>query len=145
MQEKSVFNICQQHSNDIDSNFIRFQNARKKDLNQAKKIFRSFKENLEKQILWEENVLFPFFEKKTGMHQIGPTFCRKREHENLQEVLKAVEDKLDKEDGNIEGEERHILSILEIHSNKEEQFVFKKIDEIASKEELKEIFAKREK
>ena len=55
------------------------------------------------------------------------------------------EDKLDKEDGNIEGEERHILSILEIHSNKEEQFVFKKIDEIASKEELKEIFAKREK
>ena len=42
------------------------------EIERAESIFLFFKSELERHIIWEEDILFPIFERKTGIKDGGP-------------------------------------------------------------------------
>ena len=67
--------------------FQTYKDNREKNPEIAEDALKEFKKEFDKQKQIEETVLFPFLEEKTGMEKIGPTYCRKREHAEIQKRL----------------------------------------------------------
>src|SRR5579884_3385315 len=61
------------HDHDrLDELLETYRRLKRVDFDQAKQAFREFKFGLQRHIIWEETVLFPLFEEKTGMRDRGP-------------------------------------------------------------------------
>ena len=63
-------NILEFFANDherLDDLFRQFQELRNSDVFKAEDVFREFKQGLQRHIVWEEEILFPVFEEKTGI------------------------------------------------------------------------------
>lgn len=136
-------NITEYYSKDhdrLEELFSSFQNLKRSNFSKSKECFREFKTGLQRHIVWEEDVLFPVFEKKTGMTTGGPVQVMKTEHRQIGECLEAIHTKI--KDSNIETdkEEQVLISLLSKHNMKEEQILYPSIDNLINDSERKEIF-----
>ena len=76
-------------------NKIRIYSAEKLvDIEKAENIFLFFKSELERHIIWEEDILFPVFERKTGIEDGGPTSVMRMEHIQIKKHLQEIKRKL---------------------------------------------------
>lgn len=120
-----------------------FKDFRSKNIgkNKAKSLFNEFKTGLQKHILWEEEILFPLFENKTGMYDTGPTAVMRIEHRKIKDFLEKIHYNLG---GNIQTKdlEDGLIEVLTEHNNKEEDILYPWIDNSVSKEEKEEVFTK---
>jgi len=62
----------------LDEIFEGFKKLKDDDIDAAGKLFLEFKTGLLQHINWEEDILFPVFEQKTGIHDTGPTAIMRR-------------------------------------------------------------------
>ena len=60
----------------LDRTFAEFQRQQGHDTVQAKLLFDQFMAGLQGHIIWEEELLFPIFEKRTGMTVGGSAYRR---------------------------------------------------------------------
>jgi iron-sulfur cluster repair protein YtfE (RIC family) len=123
----------------LDALFENFQNLKQQDFSEAQSFFKEFKQGLEKHILWEEEILFPFFEKKSGISS-GPTEVMKQEHSAILKALQAIHQKVAQRDLQTGAEEKELFEILMKHNLKEENVLYPMIETEASPMEKKEIF-----
>jgi len=72
---------------------------------------------------WEEEILFPLFEKKTGM-QFGPTYVMRNEHKEIAAHLESIHKKVQKADPSSDREEQKLLEVLGAHNQKEEAILY---------------------
>ena len=100
----------------LDGLFARFQERKRADYADAKLSFREFKFGLQRHIVWEEQILFPLFEQKTGMHGTGPTEVMRHEHRLIGERLEALHDKVRRDDPESDAEEQALRQALEVHN-----------------------------
>ena len=109
----------------------------KKHLNdpEAKAPFREFKFGLQRHIVWEETILFPLFEEKTGFYHAGPTEVMRAEHRRIGACLEALHEKVRRQDPESEAEEAALLGALEVHNQKEEMVLYPALDRLLSPEE----------
>lgn len=144
--EKSLITAYFQADHDrLDQLFQQFQKAKQRDLQAAKPFFRAFRSGLKRHIIWEEEILFPLFEAKSGMGRgMGPTAVMRREHELIQDLLEALHDKVRNGDARSEEQEKALLEVLGGHNTKEEHVLYPAIDQLASEEEAAEVFAAME-
>ncbi len=105
------------------------------DFAQAKQAFREFTFGLQRHIIWEETVLFPLFEEKTGMRDRGPTAVMRAEHREIGRCLEALHDKVRRQDADSGREEQALLQALFAHNHKEENVLYPAIDRLSSAEE----------
>ena len=105
------------------------------DFAQAKQAFREFKFGLQRHIIWEETVLVPLFEEKTGMRDRGPTAVMRAEHREIGRCLEALHDKVRRQDADSDPEEQALLRALFAHNQKEENVLYPAIDRLSSAEE----------
>ncbi len=124
-------------------NKIRTYSAEKLiDIERAESIFLSFKNELERHIIWEEDILFPVFERKTGIKDGGPTSVMRAEHIQIKNHLQEIKKKLHaKKIQNPCKEEVALLEVLESHNQKEENILYPGIDNLTSEQE-KELMIK---
>ena len=99
---------------------------------EAKPFFRDFKFGLQRHIVWEETILFPLFEQKTGMYHTGPTEVMRAEHRRIGECLEALHDKVRRQDPESDAEEAALLGALEAHNQKEEMVLYPMLDRMLS-------------
>ena len=111
----------------LDDLFKNFQTLKRSDFAKAKENFRDFKFGLQRHIVWEEQVLFPVFEKKTGM-RLGPTEVMRKEHRLIGAFLEAIHQKVKVRDPNTDTEEANLLEVLGQHNRKEELILYPAID-----------------
>lgn len=123
----------------LDQLFKNFQEWKAKDYARAKENFVAFKFGLQRHIVWEEEILFPLFEKLTGVTQ-GPTFVMRIEHRQIGERLEAIHAKAKKADSSSDLEERALLEVLSSHNMKEEQVLYPAIDSLVSAEDTEKVF-----
>ena len=83
----------------LDAIFADFHNE--PDGGRAKKLFSRFESGLRAHIGWEEDMLFPPFEERTGMRDSGPTVVMRVEHQQIKELLQSIRE-------GIEGRTRQI-------------------------------------
>jgi iron-sulfur cluster repair protein YtfE (RIC family) len=129
----------------LDELFVQFQKTKRSDYARAKEFFKEFKFGLQRHIVWEESILFPLFEKKTGMYHTGPTEVMRQEHRRIGALLEAIHKKVQKQDPESDAEEKALLEALLAHNQKEEQVLYPAIDRLTTDEDKNEAFAAMEK
>jgi len=126
----------------LDNLFKEFQKWKRESYPRARENFVAFKFGLQRHIVWEEEILFPVFEKHTGMKDYGPTAVMRQEHRIIGQKLEAIHKKVQQSDPNSDVEEAELLSVLKEHNDKEEAILYPALDEMASDPaELSRIFA----
>ena len=114
----------------LDSLLQQYIEKKRGDFKVAKPYFREFFKGLRRHIVWEEEVLFPFFEKAGGI-AMGPTECMRHEHRMIGAILDRIHDKVRKADPNSDREEQELIAVLKPHNDKEENILYPAIDQYA--------------
>ena len=98
--------------------------------------FARFKAALVRHLAMEEEVLFPWFERRTGMTQ-GPTMVMRSEHQQMRAVLTEMDYAAadDDADGVIDHGDT-LLMLIQQHNVKEESVLYPMCDQVASEEDL---------
>lgn len=136
-------NITQfyEHDHDeLEGYFQEFRDLKVKNYQSAKDSFEKFESGLQRHIAWEENILFPLFEEKTGMKDFGPTVVMREEHKQIKQYLKELYAKINQADPNTDSEERLLLDLLREHNEKEENILYPAIDHVTTDTERKIVF-----
>lgn len=129
----------------LDHLFTEFRKAKRGDFQKAKPFFRNFIRGLKRHIIWEEQILFPLFEKKSGMEKgVGPTEVMRNEHLTINELLESIHSKVREANPNSDAEEKALLDVLRSHNTKEESVLYPAIDHLFSEEDAAQVFVAME-
>lgn len=140
--------ISQHYAEDhqqLDALFHQFQSSKATDPAGAQNAFQDFKAGLERHIVWEEQILFPSFDRRFGHLQGGPTGVMRWEHQQIRQYLDVIGLKLSRQDFATEDEEMSLEAVLCPHNQKEESILYPMIDQVVGQEERAEIFAAMDK
>ncbi len=138
----SISTFMVQDHDRLDDLYNKFKNIKTSVQSKAKEIFSEFKTDLQKHILWEEEILFPLFENKTGMSDTGPTAVMKMEHKKIKRYLGEIINQLT--NGNVQTDnlEAGLIDVLSEHNLKEENILYPMIDNSINDTELEDVFLK---
>ncbi len=124
----------------LDNKIKKYSTEKLVDIERAESIFLSFKSELERHIIWEEDILFPVFERKTGIKDGGPTSVMRIEHIEIKKYLQEIKRKLHvKKIQDPCKEEVAIFKVLESHNQKEENILYPGIDNLTSEQEKEQM------
>lgn len=139
--EKDKITPFYEHDHDeLDGYFQEFRNLKNKNYSLAVKCFEKFQTGLLRHIVWEEDILFPLFEEKTGMKDHGPTFVMREEHRQIKEYLRGLDTKIEQKAPDTDSQEQLLLELLSAHNQKEENILYPAVDQITSREERERVF-----
>jgi iron-sulfur cluster repair protein YtfE (RIC family) len=141
---KTILQFMGEDHDRLDAIFKEFSEAKRSDARRAKSFFHEFKTGLQRHIVWEEEILFPLFESKTGMENDGPTAVMREEHKQIRGFLERIHENLQSDSASTEDAENGLIGVLTDHNNKEEGILYPWIDQSVSEEEKAEVFAKIE-
>ena len=94
--------------------------------------YARFEAAMHRHLAMEEEVLFPWFEERSGLRQ-GPTMVMRSEHEQMRAVLTDM--RRASEDGDAEGVVDYgdtLLMLIQQHNLKEESILYPMCDRMAS-------------
>ena len=135
----SIRDYFEADHNRLDELLRQFQQLKRIDFAKAKPFFREFKFGLQRHITWEEEILFPFFEQKTGSGGFGPTDVMRREHILIKERLEEAHNFVKRSDPDGDIAERSLEGVLAAHNAKEEIILYPALDVLSSEEERNQI------
>ncbi len=138
--DESIKEFMQEDHKRLDGLFEKFKELKGKDDQEAKKNFCPFRRGLFVHIKWEEEILFPLFEEKTGMKDGGPTSVMRAEHLEIKDLLDNIRGQINTGDFNTEDMDNELTDILRGHNDKEENILYPLIDQSADDKEKKIIF-----
>ena len=139
-EQKTISEFYEQDHDRLDELFKTFQKLKRSDFGKAKEAFKEFKFGLQRHIVWEEDLLFPLWEEKTGMSEGGPTFVMRSEHRQIGQQLEAIHDKVAEQNPDSDQEEQALSNLLGSHNMKEERVLYPSIDQVTSEEEREAVF-----
>jgi regulator of cell morphogenesis and NO signaling len=139
-EQKTITEFYEKDHDQLDELFKTFQKLKRSDFLKAKEAFEEFKFGLQRHIVWEEDLLFPIWEQKTGMSDSGPTPIMRNEHRQIGQQLEAIHQKVADQNPDSDQEEQALLDILGSHNRKEERALYPAIDQVAGAEEREIIF-----
>jgi iron-sulfur cluster repair protein YtfE (RIC family) len=128
----------------LDDLFANFRKWKRTDYAKAKEFFKAFKLGLQRHIVWEESVLFPRFEHKTGMVNHGPTEVMRMEHRTIADRLEEVHKFVQKQGLASDHAEQLLVEALSEHNQKEEHVLYPALDRLLSDEEKADVFTEME-
>src|SRR5262245_6760018 len=143
-EHKLISEFFEQDHDRLDELFKTFQKFKRSDFPKAKEAFKEFKFGLQRHIVWEEDLLFPIWEEKTGMSESGPTPVMRNEHRQIGRQLEAIHQKVANQNPDSDQEEQALLDLLGSHNRKEERALYPAIDQVAGPEERETVFQKME-
>ena len=139
-EQKTIREFYEKDHDRLDELFKTFQQLKRSDIPKAKGVFEEFRSGLERHIVWEEDLLFPLWEKKTGRSEEGPTVVMRGEHRQIKQQLNAIHGKVLQRNPDSDQEEQALLDILGSHNRKEERALYPAIDQVASPEDRETVF-----
>ncbi len=122
----------------LDNLLESYQEWRAKDFGKAKDFLTKFTLGLQRHLCWEESILFPLFEQKTG--QAGLTNTLRGEHEEIREWLAALNQKVEQNDAACDHEEKMVVEELGGHNAREEYALYPELDRLLTDDEKKTAF-----
>ena len=115
----------------LDDLLEQFQNCKATDPATARDLLAQFATRLYRHLQWEETLLFPVFEQKTG--QTGLTSTLRGEHEEIREHLEALTGDAGPSDSDYE--EKMLVEELGGHNAREEYAFYPEFDKLLSDED----------
>jgi len=139
-EQTTIREFYEQDHDRLDELLKTYQKLKRFDFAQAKEAFEQFKIGLQRHIVWEEDLLFPLWEEKTGMSDAGPTLVMRAEHRQIERQLEAIHDKVAEQNPDSDQEEQALLNILGSHNMKEERILYPAIDQVIDEKEREILF-----
>ena len=139
-ERKTITAFYEQDHDRLDALFKTFQQLKRSDFPKAKEAFTAFKIGLQRHIVWEEDLLFPLWEKETGITEGGATSVMRTEHRQIGQHLEAIHQKVVEQNPDSDHEEQALLSVHGSHNKKEERVLYPGIDRVTSAEERETVF-----
>ncbi|GMR04947.1 MAG: hypothetical protein BMS9Abin23_0869 [Thermodesulfobacteriota bacterium] len=142
--ERTITDYMQEDHRRLDGIFNAFKEAFKEGRwDDAAAAFKEFNLGLRRHIAAEEEVLFPAFEEKTGMHESGPTFVMKMEHTEIKELMDRITAATDAKDLEKVSESTDaLINFLVDHNMKEEHILYPESDSFLDDRERKDYIKK---
>jgi len=140
-EQKTITTFYEKDHDRLDDLFKTFQTSKRSDFAKAKEAFKEFKVGLQRHIVWEEELLFPIWEEKTGMIEDGPTPMMRHEHSQIKQLLDAIHQKLEGQNLDTDQDEQALLQLLGSHNRKEERALYPAIDNVISPDECARVFS----
>ena len=140
-EQKTVTAFYRKDHDRLDELFKNFQQLKRSDFAKAKEAFKEFKIGLQRHIVWEEELLFPMWEEKTGMIEDGPTPVMRFEHSQIKQLLDAIHQKVEGQNLDTDQDEQALVNLLSSHNRKEERALYPAIDNVTSTEECAAVFS----
>jgi iron-sulfur cluster repair protein YtfE (RIC family) len=133
------------HDHDrLDNLFEEYTSLKTTDGNRAGQRFREFTLGLERHMAWEEGLLFPLWEAKTGIRETGPTAVMRREHQQIREFLSRMGAALEAGTMPTAEDDSGLAAIVAVHNKKEELMLYPMIDRQSTVEERQQVFSNME-
>jgi regulator of cell morphogenesis and NO signaling len=139
--QKTITAFYEEDHDRLDELFKTFQMSKRSDFAKAKEAFKEFKVGLQRHIVWEEELLFPIWEEKTGMVEDGPTPMMRHEHSQIKQLLDAIHKKVEGNNLETDQDEQALLTLLGSHNRKEERALYPAIDNVTNAEERATVFS----
>ena len=134
------------HDHDrLDNLLEQFEHRNETDPAAASTFLAEFKSGLERHIGWEEEILFPIFENKTGMREVGPTAVMRWEHTQIKDFLLKIHGRLAQQQRALKEDVQALKDLLQMHNHKEENILYPAVDSMLEPENRARIFAEMEK
>jgi len=124
----------------LHASFHRFQSLKAGDQGKAAAAFQGFKAGLERHILWEERILFPWYDQKLGHLGNCLTPLLRREHGQILVYLEEISKKLAQGNFATDNEEAGLEMVLRLHNQKEEDALYPAMDQILNDEQRAALF-----
>ena len=103
------------------------------DAEKARELFLQFDTGLRAHIAWEEDILFPPFEDRTGMRNTGPTAVMRMEHQQIRQHLLTILETIGETDPS--ASVNALVQVLTVHNQKEENILYPWLDRTLPEEE----------
>jgi iron-sulfur cluster repair protein YtfE (RIC family) len=139
-EQNTITEFYEQDHDRLDEFFKTFQRLKRTDFAKAKEAFKEFKVGLQRHIVWEEDILFPLWEKETGITEGGATSVMRTEHRQIGQHLEAIHQKVIDQNPDSDQDEQALLNLLGSHNIKEERVLYPGIDRVTSTEERATVF-----
>lgn len=124
---------------EIDRLFDEFQEAKNTGSVAPRASFREFDDRLRRHIDWEEEFLFPVFERRTDEQVEGrPTVIMRHEHEQIRMYLGLISNALERDEAPRAYEDA-LLTTLQEHNRKEETLLYPWFDRELTEEETEAV------
>ena len=140
-EQKTITAYYEQDHDRLDELFKTFQTLKRSNFAKAKEAFKEFKIGLQRHIMWEEELLFPMWEEKTGMVEDGPTPMMRHEHSQIKQLLDAIHKKVEGNNLETDQDEQALLTLLGSHNRKEERALYPAIDNVTGEDEREKVFS----
>ncbi len=124
----------------LDEAFRLFQRCKGTEAGRARAAFEDFCAGLKRHIAWEEELLFPLWEAKTGMVDGGPTAVMRVEHRQITARLDAIAASVAAGRADSEQDEQALVAVLGMHNIKEERVLYPSIDNVITDAERDDVF-----
>ncbi len=129
----------------LDSLMAEYQKAKNSDAEKAKQIFSEYFSSFERHMKWEEEILFPIYEAKSGMGDMGgPSAMMRMEHNQIRSFLNDMKTRVEANDFGTQYLEDEMAGILGVHNKSEEEILYPMLDKMVNEQEKAEAFAKIE-
>jgi uncharacterized protein (DUF2249 family) len=112
------------------------------DLPAAKSAFAMFAHGLRGHIGLEEALLFPEFERRSGIASDGPTAALRSEHREILALVGAIELAIRSDAVPAPALRSHLRDVLRAHNGKEEQMLYPVADRVLTSDERKELVSR---
>ena len=145
MPERTISSMFDEDHERLDALFKSFQTLKRTDVLKAKSAFLEFQAGLQRHVAWEEEVMFPLWEKKSGMTGGGPTIVMRNEHREIGDCLESLARKIQAQNPETDREEETLLDLLDRHNMSEEEVLYPEMDHLISAEERETAFRAMEK
>lgn len=145
MPERTISTMFDEDHERLDALFKAYQTLKRTDFPKAKSAFLEFKAGLQRHVVWEEEILFPLWERKSGMTGGGPTIVMRNEHQEIRDCLESLSRKIEAQNPETDREEEFLLDLLDRHNMSEEEVLYPEMDHIISSEEREAAFRAMEK
>lgn len=139
MNENRIKTYFEKEHGRMDELFKNFQQFKRSDPPKAQKCFAEFRSCWLQHMDWEEKIIFPLFEKKTGSD--SSTQAMRMEHLQIKRQLESMSHKVEAQ-AESDQEEAQLLSVLLDHHRQEEKTLYPAIDEVLSEEEIETVFTR---
>lgn len=108
----------------------------------ARGAYATFRRGLCRHIRFEEELLFPVFEMRTGLPHGGPTSVMRAEHQEIQALLGEIARALEEAPGAVEKLYRALHAALADHNRKEELILYPGTDRLLTEAESEALVAR---
>lgn len=118
----------------------RFQSLKAGEPEKAAVEFQGFRAGLERHILWEERILFRWYDQQLGHLRTCLTAVLRREHAQILVYLDEISRKLAQGNFATGDEEGRLETVLRLHNHKEEEALYPAMDQILNDEQRAAVF-----